>query len=288
MVRFLLPLNRSAALLAVLLISAICRSQTDQDGIMMNKNQFYNGFMYSYSSWEKYWEGKLNRTNENLGTVSTQSIMYMANYGIKDNLNIMVGAPYVWTKATAGTLAGMKGIQDLSLFLKWRAVEQKSGKNKLSLFVVGGISTPLSDYVIDFLPLSVGLGSTNGIIRGTIDYEYGNLFATGSAAYIYRSNVKIDRTSYYDTELHLTNEVEMPNVSTLLLRAGYRSKYFAAEAMVSNMNTLGGFDMTRNNMPFPSNEMDATMVGAGVKYTWKKHTGVSLVANYNYVVAGEM
>ena len=35
------------------------------------------------------------------------------------------------------------------------------------------------------------------------DYQQGNLFATGSATYVLRDNIEIDRTSYYTTEMHL-------------------------------------------------------------------------------------
>ena len=261
-------------------------SQTDQDGIMMNKYQFCNGFVYTHSSWDHYWEGTLKRTNENLGTVTTQSVMYMANYGITNNLNVMVGAPYIFTKASAGTLHGLKGVQDLSLLVKYRAIKASFGKSKLSLFAVGGFSTPLTNYVTDLQPLSIGLGSTNLSIRGLIDYQYKRLFATGSAAYIRRSNIRLDRDAYYDTEFHLTNEVKMPDAATYQLRVGYRGKYLIGEAMVTNFTTLGGFDITRNNMPFPSNKMNATMVGAGFKYTIPTLVNLSLLGSYNYTVAG--
>lgn len=253
---------------------------------MMNKYQFCNGFVYGHSSWDHYWEGTLKRTNENLGTYTNQSLMYMANYGISDNLNVMAGVPYIKTKASAGTLAGFDGIQDLSVFLKWRAVKHEKGNDKLSLFLIGGFSTPLSNYNIDMLPMSIGLGSTNAIFRGMIDFKHKNWFATATAAYYYRSNVFLDRNSYYDTELHLTDEVEMPNAASYLLRMGYRGKYLIAEGLLSNWNTLGGFDMTRNNMPFPSNDMEATNVGAEVKYTLKQHTALSFIGNANYTVNG--
>lgn len=261
-------------------------SQTDVDAIMMNKKQFCSGLMYQYSSWDEYWEGTLKRNNENLGTVSTQSVMVMATYGITGNLNIIAGAPYIWSEASAGTLHGMEGIQDLSFYVKWKPLTKEFDQNKISLFVIGGISTPLSDYVVDFLPMSIGSGSTNLIARGMADYRHKKFTVTGSASYIHRSNVKIDRTSYYDTELHLTNEVDMPDVTFYQLRTGYRGKYLIAEALLSNWNTLGGFDITRNNMPFPSNEMDATTVGFNVKYTLKKFTHLSLLGGANYTVSG--
>ncbi len=113
-------------------ISGDSFSQTETDAIMMNKSQFCAGFMYGYSSWDQYWEGTLKRNNLNLGTVSTQSVAFMANYGISNNLNIMVAAPYIKTKATAGTLRGMRGVQDIALNLKWRAYTLKKGGNPAS------------------------------------------------------------------------------------------------------------------------------------------------------------
>lgn len=242
--------------------------------------------MYTHAGWNEYWEGTLKRNNENLGTVSTQSVMYMANYGITSKLNVMIGAPYVWTKASAGTLHGLKGVQDFSLFVKWKPLSGAIGKNKMSFFLLGGFSTPLTDYVVDFLPLSIGLGSTNFIGRAMLDYQRGKFTITGSAAHIQRSNIKIDRTSYFDTELRLTNEVQMPNAKQYQLRTGYRGKYLLAEAVLSNWTTKGGFDITRNNAPFPSNRMNATTLGAAIKYTIPVYTNLSVLGGGSYTVAG--
>lgn len=278
--------QRWTALFAIILCAPAAKAQTEFDAIMMNKNQFCSGFMYGHSSWDTYWEGTLKRTNENLGTVTTQSVMYMANYGITDKLNVMAGAPYVWTKASAGTLAGMSGVQDVSLFVKYIPFQKRMGKGTLTTYALGGISTPLTDYVIDFLPLSIGLGSTNVTGRAMVDYNLNRITVTGSAAYIRRSNVKLDRTSYYDTELHLTNEVKMPDAAQYQLRTGYRGRYLIAEALLTNWTTLGGFDMTRNNMPFPSNRMNGTSVGLNLKYTLKSHTNLSILAGANKTLNG--
>ena len=131
----------------------------------------------------------------------------------------LFSVPYVKTKASAGTLHGLKGIQDLSLFIKWRPIQTKIGYGRLSLFGIAGVSIPLTNYVADFLPLSIGLHSKTASARIMVDYQRGNLFATGSATYVLRDNIKIDRTSYYTTELHLTNEVEMPDGTNYNFRA---------------------------------------------------------------------
>lgn len=230
-------------------------SQTEHDAIMMNKSQWCNGASYMHSQWSNYWEGTFNRKNDNIGSVTTQSIMYMTNYGITDNLNVMGGLPYVWTKASRGTLHGMKGLQDASLYLKWRPYTIKSGTRRLALLAVAGFSTPVNNYVLDFLPLSIGMGTTNFSGRLIADYQRGIFFTTASAAYVRRSNVKLDRTSYYTNEIHNTNEVKMPNQALYNFSIGIRKKYVVAEALLSNATTLGGFDIRKNDMPFSSNQM---------------------------------
>jgi hypothetical protein len=270
----------------VLLLSLITYGQTDMDAIMMNKKQLCSGFEYMHSSWDQYWEGTLKRTNENLGTVATQSVMFMPAYGITDRFNVLASASYISTNASAGTMHGMKGLQDASVYLKWIPLRKTIGGGNLTAFLVGGITAPLTNYVVDYLPLSIGMGSTNLTGRAMVDYNYRRITVTGSAAYIRRSNVRLDRTSYYDTQLHLTDEVKMPDVAQYQLRAGYRGKYLIAEAVLTNWTTLGGFDITRNNMPFPSNRMNATSMGARLKYTLKSFTKLSFLAGADATLSG--
>jgi len=279
-------MSKKILIAAIVLLPLLGMAQTDIDAIMMEKKALCVGPMYSYSSWKNYWEGTLKRDNENLGTVSTQMIGVMGTYGVSKKLNVLFGAPYVITKASAGTLHGQKGIQDLSLFVKYVPYRKKLGDGIFTLFAIGGFSTPLTNYVADFLPMSIGLHTSNLLARGMVDYQVNNLFVTGSATYVYRSNIKIDRTSYYTTEMHYTDEVEMPDMATFNLRLGYRSYQLIAEAVLNNMTTLGGFDITRNNMPFPSNRMNATTAGVNVKYTPAFVPQLSIVGGGNYVLKG--
>jgi hypothetical protein len=264
----------------------VSQAQTDMDAIMMEKNQLCVGPMYNHNSWKNYWEGTLKRDNENLGTVSTNTFAVMGAYGITGKLNALFNVPYIKTTASAGTLHSMQGLQDLSLFIKWMPVEQMLGPGTFSLYTIGGASIPLTNYVVDFLPLSIGLHSKTLSARLLLDYQVNNIFVTGSATYVLRDNTKLDRTSYYDTQSHLTNEVSMPDASNFNFRAGYRSSKLIAEAVLNKWTTLGGFDITRNNMPFPSNKMNATTIGANIKYVVTSNHNLSLVGGGNTTVAG--
>ncbi len=285
--RFVAGFGRYGFFLSCLIALTLqLRAQTDADAIMMAKNNFCVGGMYSYSSWTNYWEGTLKRDNQNLGRVSTQMEAIMGNYGISKKLNLLVGLPYVQTKASAGTLHGEKGLQDLSFWVKYMPVETEIGNGTLSLYGIGGFSFPITNYVCDYLPLSIGLHSKNLTLRAMADYQLGSFFTTVSGSYVVRSNITIDRTAYYTTEIHYTNKVAMPNAAQYNLRIGYRTDRMIAEALLSNWNTLGGFDITRNNMPFPSNNMDMTTAGVNIKYNVKAVDGLSLIAGGGYTLAG--
>ena len=269
-----------------ILVTQLSFAQTDMDAIMMGKKQLCIGPMYSNSSWKNYWEGTLKRENLNLGTVSTQAFSLMGAYGVTGNLNLLFNAPFIKTNASAGTMKGMEGLQDLSLFVKWMPIEKEVGNGTFSLYTIGGVSIPLTNYMADFLPLSIGLQSKTASARLMLDYQLGQYFVTGSATYVVRDNIKIDRNAYYTTLSHLTNEVEMPNASNFNFRAGYRSSKLIAEAVLNKWTTLGGFDITRNNMPFPSNRMNATTIGANFKYVVTANHNLSLIGGGNTGISG--
>lgn len=274
-------------LTCLLLAPLFIYAQTEIDGIMMSKNNFCFGVVYQNSSWDEYWEGTFKRENLNLGTVSTTSAALMGNYGVSDKLNLILSLPYVKTIASAGTMGGQEGLQDLSLTVKYMPIEKTIGNATYSLYVLGGFSAPVSHYSADYLPLSIGLRSKTASLRLMGDYQRGYFFSTLSGAYIKKANILIDRNSYYTTQMHYTNEVDMPDAISINLRIGYRSKRLIAEAILDNSVTQsGGFDITTNNMPFPSNTMNALKVGMNTKYTLQKIPALSLIGGCNFVLQG--
>jgi hypothetical protein len=260
-------------------------AQTDIDGLMMQKHFFCVGPTAGQNSWKKYWEGTFKRENANIGKLTTTNYMVMGNYGITGRLNFLFGLPYIKTKASAGNMAGQKGLQDLALWLKWVVYEKHIAHGDLKGILIGGYSTPVSHYTADFFPMSIGMQSKNATLRLMTDYQRGNWFGTLSWSYVFRSNVTIDRYTYYTTEMHYSNEVRMPDASEWNLRLGYRSSTWIIEAVADKWTTLGGFDIPKNGMPFVSNKMNATKLGMNVKYETPLN-GLSIIANGNTTVAG--
>jgi hypothetical protein len=276
--------------LIMLVICCFCfisvKAQTETDAILMKKNELCIGGIYAYSSWDHYWEGTLKRDNANIGNLSSNQIHLMGTYGLTNKINLLFNVPYITTNASAGTLSGLKGFQDISFAIKWKTYSKQVGPGNLGVFFGAGVSTPLTNYVVDFQPLAIGMGSTNLNGRVNIDYLVKRFFVTLSSAYVRRSNVQIDRNTYYTDRLIQSNQVAMPDLLMFNLGTGYRYKNTIAEIAFSNMTSLGGFDIRRNDMPFPSNRMNATTLGGNIKYNFPKFSALTLVGGGSYVVAG--
>lgn len=266
-------------------ITTMLSAQTESDGIRMAKNYFCGGLTYSYSSWDHYWEGTFRRDNANIGRVSTSNISVMGVYGVSDRLNVIFSLPYIKTRSSAGTLKGQQGIQDFSLFLKWLAFYKSADPSSYQIYAVLGSSTSMNNYAADFLPLSIGLRSSTISARLIGDYQINNFFVTASGNYIYRFNIKIDRTAYYTNKMIYSNEVYMPNAFSSKLGMGYRRGELIIEGIVDSWNTLGGFDIRKNDMPFPSNKMNMTRAGLNLKVPVVVD-GLSIVANSFYTLQG--
>ncbi|MBD1392293.1 hypothetical protein [Mucilaginibacter glaciei] len=269
-----------------LVLTQTVSAQTESDAIMIPKNYLCAAGMFAHNSWDHYWEGTLNRNNLNLGTVSSNVYNVGLVYGLSNRINISAFVPYIQTNVSAGTLRGQRGIQDINLAFKWMAIREQIGSGLFSFHAIATGSIPLGNYQPDYLPLALGSRSRSIAFRGLVNYQVGRFFVAGAGQYVHRDNITIDRDSYYTTEMHYTNQVAMPNASNFLVSAGFRSLQLNVEAIATKYTTLGGFDITRNNMPFPSNRMNATAVGGLAKYMFQSIQGLELTARSSYVVAG--
>ncbi|PLK45728.1 hypothetical protein [Emticicia sp. TH156] len=248
--------------LLVLVCGAVfnAQAQMPHDAIYMNKKSICIATTYSNSQWSEYWENKLKRENFNIGTHTTQSVMPMIAYGITKKLNVLAGLPYVWTKTSAGNLMGQQGFQDVSVWLKYNMVQSANG---LSLHGVLGGSLPVSNYVPDFLPMSIGLKSKTATARLIAHYKHtSGFYITAHGSYVFRSNIKVDRDAYYAYDkVYNTNEISMPNATDVAARMGYYKKGIQAELFIDKNTCVGGDYIRRNDMPFPTNNMKSSGVG---------------------------
>ncbi|HQQ97336.1 MAG TPA: transporter [Cyclobacteriaceae bacterium] len=275
-------------LLMVCLMATRTFGQTLTDGLMMPDKNLCTGFVYSVDQWKNYWEGTLKRDNQNIGTLTTQRVTWMASYGIGRKVNLIAMLPYVTTNASGGTLHGQQGIQDLTIGAKYRWLEKKSDAGTFRAYAAGTFSTPATRYTPDFFPLSLGFGSTNLSGRLTMNYLLPmGLYFNLSGALTHRSNVTLDRPSYYtNNTFYETNQVWMPATVDGQVDIGYHKQALQVQVSYKQLNTLGGGDIRRQDMPFVSNQMNASVMEALVMYYVPKPKGLAIRSSASYVVAG--
>jgi len=268
-------------LLLVTLSAAPLGAQTIDDGLLMPRRTLGTGVVYAHDSWSQYWEGTLKRDNANIGTLTTQSVTWMAGYGVTDRLSVIAMLPYVRTSASQGPLHGMDGVQDITLAIKYQLLATPlTDRGTLRAMVVAVAGIPASNYVPDFLPLSIGLASRQFSGRLTLNFQaHQGWFLNGSAAHTWRTKVTLDRPAYYTNgQLYLSNEVAMPDVFDYTVTAGYERGRLCVPISLSQQRTLGGGDIRRQDMPFVSNRMDFVKVGGLVMYRGVR-LGMSRVVN---------
>jgi hypothetical protein len=276
------------SILTVLGTSGTLWAQTLTDGVMMPRQDLCTGFVYEHDRWSEYWEGTLKRDNQNIGSLTTRSVTWMGNYGVTDKINVIAMLPYISTGASQGVLHGMKGVQDLTLAVKYQALTTSVGSGSLKAFAVGSVALPIGNYTPDFYPMSIGSGSRRASGRLTLNYATRRgFFATGSGAYTGRANVTLDRGAYYtDGHLYYSDEVAMPGVIDYTFSVGYRRNRLMAPLSFSQMHTLGGGDIRRQDMPFVSNRMNVSRVDAGVLYYVPKVENLALKLGVTRTLTG--
>ncbi|MBN8821717.1 MULTISPECIES: hypothetical protein [unclassified Spirosoma] len=267
---------------AGLMAPFVAKAQMPNDAIYMGKKQLCVAGMYGYSSWSQYWENTLKRENFNIGTHTTQSVMVMPAYGISNRVNVILSLPYVWTSTSAGNLMGQHGIQDLAAWLKFKVV--KAGGFSLNA-IVGG-SVPIGNYVPSFLPMSIGLQcrTFTGRLLASYREPKTGVYLTAHGSYGWRSNITIDQNSYQaDDRVYNTDQVRVPNTYDAAVRLGVQRKGWQTEVWAERSSCLSGDNIRRNDMPFPTNNMQATTVGW---YGKVQPRNIGVNARVGYVLDG--
>ncbi len=264
-------------------------AQTLEDAEMLQPRELHATAMYGRDAWDQYWEGSLKRSNGNIGTVTTRTITGTLGYGVSSRLTVLASLPYVSTEASQGVLRGMSGRQDLSLMAKYRLINADvAGRARLKVLAVAGAGLPTTDYTPDFLPMSIGLHSKSLLGRGALHLQdRTGWFIDGYAERIWRSNVQLDRSTYFtDGQFTASNEVVMPDVAEYRAAVGFQNARWCIPVGLTEQHTLGGGDIRRQDMPFVSNRMDFTTGHAEVMYFLPRVAGLRLDLGVMHTLRG--
>ncbi len=267
-------------------------AQTPSDAIMMKQKQSCVALIFDYGTWDQYWEGTELRSNATIATFKRYTYMPMIAIGLHDRLNLIVMTPYVETKSTqpnGGKFEGAKGFQDLSLSLKGEFLKKKVGEDLLELFTTIGFSTPMSNYLSDYRPYSIGSGTNEWSFRGIGQYKMQNgLYFRGTVSYLLRGTTEAERDYYYNNGSYYTSTMDVPSAWNYHAGIGIRlfDNSLRMEVLYEGLRSTSGDDIRAYNAPQPTNKVNFDQIGANAQYYFKNIKGLGLLVNYGQIFNG--
>lgn len=267
-------------------------AQTPSDALMMPSKNICMLIAYDMGSFDRYWEGSYLRSNQTIATVDRNTLLPMAAIGILDDLNFYVALPYVRTESSepnGGKFTGSRGIQDIGLALKYRAIQKSLGNGELSALATAGFSTPFTNYLSDYKPYSLGAGAPEFSLRGISQYQWTNgFYIRGSLAHLWRGYTEAERDYYYNNGSYYTAWMDVPNAWTY---EGILGKWLFDTTLKLEFNYTGlastsGDDIRAYNAAQPTNKVKFDRIGFSVQYYVKSLKGLGLVAYHNRIVNG--
>ncbi|MEB2776188.1 transporter [Algoriphagus sp. D3-2-R+10] len=273
-------------------LSYLSMAQTPTDGLMMPKGDICFLLNFEYGQFDHYWEGETLRKNGTIAKVQRKTAMVMAAYGITKRLDAYVGLPYVSTNSTTpngGKFAGTSGIQDLTLGLKYEALRKNGEKGEWTAFGSVVFSSPVSNYLSDYQPYSLGIGAPQLAWRALVEYEWNSgLYLRGNGGYIWKGYTEAEREYYYNDGSYFTSWMDVPSAWTYEAVVGkwFMNKSLRAELSYNSSISTSGDDIRAYNAPQPTNKVNMDRIGAFAQYFLNNPKGLGLVASYSRVING--
>jgi hypothetical protein len=270
----------------------ISHAQTPFDAIMMNQRESCLAVIYEHSWFDEYWEGTYLRTNGTIETVKRDMVMPMIAIGVFDQLNLLVAAPYVKTESTepnGGYFAGAKGFQDLSLALKGQIINKQLNSGTLSLLATVGFSTPMTNYLSDYRPYSIGFGANEFSFRGIAQYKMEKgFYVRGALAYLHRGQTEAERDYYYNNGSYYTAWMDVPSAWNYNAVAGVwlLNNSLKLEANYLGIKSTSGDDIRPYNAAQPTNKVSFDQVGISAQYYLNKPQGIGALSYFSHTING--
>ena len=202
--------------------------------------------------------------------VAVKSVSFFANYGITDKLDVSLNAPYVTAtgKASDQVLKNLnyqnerKGLQDVSLHLKYKPLSYTVGAGTLDFMGALGVQTPLGNYRADEgLQSIIAIGNRSTTVNAIAIAHYKSnigFFATAQVGYSLRSN-------------------GVPSALISEFKAGYALENIYIDVYSASQVSSGGTDILQNGFDgvFPRTRVNYSRIGVNVFVPIAKGFGVS-------------
>ena len=238
------------------LANSFSYAQPVTDGFTKGKG---NGSLVVSYSWERYDEfyfgdTKMPAPSDYGGQITTQSFSLYGVVGLTDNLDIILNIPYISADGDgqAPPEQAVSGLQDASLFLKWRPLFIETDAGNLSFLGALGFATPLSDYSANAV-LSIGNQSSRADLRLMTHFmSTSGVFGELQAGYSLRSD-------------------DVPNATLLSAKVGYAAeKFYVALWSESQISDSDAPDIgqapffSETASPFSQTRVNYTQIGTTV------------------------
>jgi hypothetical protein len=214
--------------------------------------------------------------------VKNTAVSLYTTYGITKDIEVVFSAPYIKSKGNADAAFAAannfqqerSGLQDMSLFFKFKSYSTKLGKSGATLDLIGtaGIQTPLGNYKVDEglqSIIAIGNRSTKITAMGIAHIKLKTgMFFTGQMGYSMRDN-------------------KVPDAYVSELKVGYAASKIYADAYVAyQASSKKGVDILQPGFMgfFPATRVNYTRIGANVYTPVYKGLGASV--GFNSYVAG--
>jgi hypothetical protein len=279
-------------LLLVLTCVGVAHAQTPLDAIMMKQKESCFALIYDHGSFDEYWEGTVLRTNETIAEVTRITVTPMIAIGLHDKLNFYISVPYVKTESSepnGGLLQGAKGFQDLNLSLKYEIFKKELWKGKLAVFASGGYATPITNYLSDYRPYSLGNGTNEWSIRGIVQYKMNmGLYARITGGHLFRGETEVERDYYYNNGSYYTTWMDVPNAWEYNAAVGMwlLDNALKLEVNCYGLHSTSGDDIRKYNAAQPTNKVVFDQLGFSAQYFIKPVKGLGVLAYYSQMFNG--
>jgi len=246
---------RAIGCLALALGSAAPGFALDLNGFQPAAGQGDIALSYTFESYDEFWFGEMKVPVPNGGEVETTSFTLWGQYGLTDDLALVVNLPYVDADSDNGFGLSESDLQDLSALLRYRFVDVRGGTTRHSLVAAAGGRVPATSYV-DNSPVDVGDGSSDVLFRLVYQFENGPFYFSQQVGYDVRGGDSPDGYPLY-TEIGYT----VGRVTA----TGYYLDYIAD----------GGSDIGDPGFTFTGNKDETTRVGGKLYGRVNDRFGVS-------------
>ena len=245
-------------LLVVLVGTPAVLSAADLNGFFPAPGETQIAFSYSSESWDEFWRGSEKvSTPTPLGEADITTFSLWMRHGVTERLALVGTLPYVDAEADGTAGFDESSLQDLEVLVKYRlAVFDRAASGRHVLAAAGGLRTPASDYEAN-LPVDVGDGTTDALLRFVYQYEQGRFFFSQQVGFDLRSE-------------------DAPNNFPFYTEIGYTTGRVTWIASLSSLWADGGTDIGDLGFTFPSNQEEYQRYGLRLYARLKEQLGLTV------------